>query len=272
VTSPTRASETFEVIAEIDPPVGPDLARVRDQIDGWRPVASRFLVPDNHLGRATVSSIVVAHRVGSLGAPAIACLNARDRNLLGVRRDLLTARHLGVDELLLVYGDRPTVGERASGMTVRTMVEECVAAGMRCGVTTRLAPLPVWKRHVDRLFVQVSWSIGELLRWRDANPHVASAYAGVMVLASAAMARRVGAQIPELRAPDALVDSLEHDRDAGVRWAASMVSAIRESGAFAGAHLIAGRRHAEIVSALHESLDAHKSVGPVMERTVMERT
>ena len=45
-----------------------------------------------------------------MGGRAIACLNARDRNVLGFRRDLLTAAAYGVDEFLFVYGDRPETG------------------------------------------------------------------------------------------------------------------------------------------------------------------
>ena len=50
-----------------------------------------------------------------MGGRSIACLNARDRNLLGFRRDLLTASlAYGVDEFLFVYGDR---GSRGSART-----------------------------------------------------------------------------------------------------------------------------------------------------------
>lgn len=54
-------------------------------------ITNTFLVPDNHIGRAVVSSIAVAHEVVEMGGTAIACLNARERNTLGFRRDLLTA-------------------------------------------------------------------------------------------------------------------------------------------------------------------------------------
>jgi 5,10-methylenetetrahydrofolate reductase len=246
------ASPPFEVIAEIETAVGADLGRVREQVDGLRPVATRFLVPDNHVGRATVSSLVVADRVQAMGPRAIACVNARDRNLLGLRRDLLTARHLGIGELLLVYGDEPTAGERAGSMNVRTMVDECNGAGVHYGVTTRLRPLPAWKRQAARIFVQVSWSLDALLRWRDANPIDSPVYAGVMVLPSAATARRIGDRVPELRAPVDLVDALEHDGDAGVRRAAELVAGVRASGAFAGVHLVGGGRYREITAALIE--------------------
>src|ERR1700683_3492080 len=85
----------FEVVSEVEPAMQPDLTKVRHQVGVLAPVSDAFLVPDNHLGRATVSSIAVAHEVASMGVRAIACLNSRDRNRLGFRRDLLTAGAYG---------------------------------------------------------------------------------------------------------------------------------------------------------------------------------
>jgi hypothetical protein len=107
-----RVSDRFEVVCEIEPPTRPDLMHVRHQIGVLSEVASSFLIPDNHIGRATVSSIAVAHEVERMGGRSIACLNARDRNLLGFRRDLLTAAAYGVDQFLFVYGDRPSCETR----------------------------------------------------------------------------------------------------------------------------------------------------------------
>src|SRR5207344_374428 len=116
--------DAFEVVCEIEPATRPDLTRVRHQIGVLSTIASRFLIPDNHIGRATVSSVAVAHEVAQMGCRAVACINARDRNLLGFRRDLLTAAAYGVGEFLFVYGDRPTSGARTSELTVRAMIEE----------------------------------------------------------------------------------------------------------------------------------------------------
>ena len=93
----------FELICEIEPATDPDLRRVRHQIGVLSSISSVFLIPDNHIGRATVSSIAVAHEVIQMGGRAIACLNARDRNTLGFRRDLLTAAAYGVEELSLIH-------------------------------------------------------------------------------------------------------------------------------------------------------------------------
>jgi hypothetical protein len=40
------------------------------------PVARSFLIPDNHNGRPTMSSIAVAHKVSAMGGASIACLNS----------------------------------------------------------------------------------------------------------------------------------------------------------------------------------------------------
>src|SRR5436305_981305 len=116
--------ERFGIVCEIEPATRPDLMRVRHQIGVLSRVASSFLIPDNHIGRATVSSIAVAHEVERMGGRSIACLNARDRNLLGFRRDLLTAAAYGVDQFLFVYGDRPSSGARTGQLTVQSMIEE----------------------------------------------------------------------------------------------------------------------------------------------------
>ena len=116
---------SFEIICEIEPrdAARPEACPPPDRRARARsPIA--FLVPDNHIGRATVSSVAVAHEVGAMGGRAIACLNARDRNVLGMRRDLLTAAAYGVDEFLCVYGDRPAVGARVEQLSVRDMIRE----------------------------------------------------------------------------------------------------------------------------------------------------
>src|SRR5580698_8709149 len=117
----------FEVICEVEPATKPEVMHVRHQIGVMSRIASGFLIPDNHIGRATVSSIAVAHEVALMGGQAIACLNARDRNLLGFRRDLLTAAAYGVDQFLFVYGDRPSSGDRTGELTVRSMMGEARA-------------------------------------------------------------------------------------------------------------------------------------------------
>jgi methylenetetrahydrofolate reductase (NADPH) len=257
---PPRPSTPFATVCEIEPPTRPDLTRVRHQIGVLTPVTDAFLIPDNHLGRATVSSVAVAAEVQAMGGRSIACLNSRDRNRLGLRRDLLTAAAYGVEQFLLVFGDDPGEGGRTSDLTVRTMIDEVRAAAdqpafagsapFRVGVTTGLRPFPKWKLEADFVFAQISYSLDRLLAWRESVHIDVPVYAGVMVIASAGMAARISATIPDLGIPDELVAAVERDRRAGVEAACDLVRSIEDSGAFDGVHLVPVSRYREVAMRL----------------------
>jgi 5,10-methylenetetrahydrofolate reductase len=247
----------FEVVCEIEPPTSADMGIVREQIAVLRRSCDAFLVPDSHLGRATVSSVAVAHEVAYLQGRAVACLNARDRNLLGFRRDLLTAAAYGVDELLFVYGDSPQHGERSS-LTVRQMLEELRsiddAGRFRVGVTADVTrDLPGWKRGADFAFTQISLDEQAVIRWRDRTGFDGQVYAGVVVLASDKMAVRLRELIPGFEVPDALMADLARDGSVGVEHAIEQVVRLRDSGAVDGVHLIPARQFRQTADALERA-------------------
>ena len=251
----------FELVCEVEPATKPDLRDVRHQIGVMSRIASAFLIPDNHIGRATVSSIAVAHEVDLMGGRAIACINARDRNILGFRRDLLTAAAYGVREFLFVYGDRPETGARSDDLTVHRMLDEARSfsaqqadCDLRLAVTTRPAAMPAWKLEADALFVQVTHDVDALVDWRRSTSFAGPVYAGVLVFGSAAMAQKLSADVPQLAAPPSTIEALERDPTAGVRLAVDTVLAIRESGAFAGAHVVPVRKYRELAATLESRL------------------
>ncbi len=251
-------STDFEILCEIEPATRPDLTHVRHQIGVLSTVADAFLIPDNHIGRATVSSIAVAHEVGLMGGRSIACINAHDRNILGFQRDLLTSAAYGVNEFLFVYGDRPEAGARSDDLTVRSMLAEArrfggrsdVTGPLRLGVASRSRPLPPWKRDADFLLAQVSFSIEALLEWRASIDFAGPVFAGVMVLPSASMARKLSTDIPELAIAEPIISLLDRDRGAGVEMAVELIGAIRDSHAFDGVHLIPTARYREVSARL----------------------
>jgi methylenetetrahydrofolate reductase (NADPH) len=250
----------FRVLCEIEPPRTPDIENVRHQIETLKPVVDAFLIPDNHLGRATVSSVAVAHEVSYMGGRSIACLNARDRNLLGFRRDLLTAAAYGVDHFLFVYGDAPREGRRAEDLTVRGMINEVRSFGtgrlfhgypdFRVGTTAKVGHPLAWRAHADFVFVQIHFSVDRLVRWREQLDFDGRIYAGVLVLASARMAQRVNAAIPEIRIPTRVIDKLDDDPEIGLELACEQIEAIEESGAFDGIHLVPVSRYREMADRL----------------------
>ena len=254
--------KAFEIICEIEPATRPDLTHVRHQIGVLSPVASAFLIPDNHIGRSTISSIAVAHEVQLMGGRSVACINARDRNLLGFHRDLLTATAYGVNEFLFVYGDRPETGSRSDDLTVRSMITEArqfahrpdVGDRFRIGVASGLRSIPAWKQEADFLLTQVSFSVEDLVHWRTTCDFEGPVFAGVMVLPSVSMARKLSAEVPQLAVPEPIIRLLDANRDAGVDIACDLIEQLRESEAFDGVHLIPVNRYREMASRLESML------------------
>jgi 5,10-methylenetetrahydrofolate reductase len=252
--------DTFEVVCEIEPATRPDLTRVRHQIGVLSTIATRFLIPDNHIGRATVSSVAVAHEVAQMGCRAVACVNARDRNLLGFRRDLLTAAAYGVEEFLFVYGDRPETGGRSDDLTVRSMID--MARGfaeeqnlpMRIGVSCGLGAVPAWKHHADVWYLQVSYDLDAMISWRSSIEFDGAIYAGVMVLPSASMARKISVDVPQLAVPRPILERLDTNPDVGVDLAVELVTDVRDSNVFDGVHLIPVTRYRQVATALESKL------------------
>jgi methylenetetrahydrofolate reductase (NADPH) len=252
--------DEFAILCEIEPSRRPDIERVREQIEVLRPACDAFLIPDNHLGRATVSSVAVAHEVAYMGGRSIACINARDRNVLGFRRDLLTAAAYGVDHFLFVYGDPPKEGRRSEDLTVRGMIDEVHAFGtgplfqgypdFRIGTVAKTGRSLQWRTRADFVFVQVTYSFDRLFRWRESLDYDGKIYAAVLVLASSRMAQRINASIPDIRIPQRIIDKLDDDPMVGIDLACEQIDALKESGAFDGVHLVPVGRFREMAARL----------------------
>jgi methylenetetrahydrofolate reductase (NADPH) len=256
------SGEHFSILCEIEPSRRPNIDHVRNQIDVLNPVVDAFLIPDNHLGRATVSSVAVAHEVAYMGGRSIACVNARDRNLLGFRRDLLTAAAYGVDHFLFVYGDPPKEGRRTEDLTVRGMINEVRDFGtgalfegypdFKIGTVAKTGKPLTWRSAADFLFVQITYAPRRLIEWRVSLDFQGGVYVGVLVLASARMARRINATIPEIRVPERVIDKLESDPEYGIDYAIEQIQTIKESGLFDGVHLVPVTRYRQIAARLSD--------------------
>jgi methylenetetrahydrofolate reductase (NADPH) len=197
-----------------------------------------------------------------MGVRAIACLNCRDRNRLGFRRDLLTAAAYGVDRFLCVFGDQPESGGRSNDLNVRGMLEEVRTFGssetfsnhgpFTVGVTSRLIPLPDWKREADSLFVQASFDLERLVSWRESLEFDGKVFAGIIVVASAAMAKALVETTGQIDLPDGLLEDIDRNRNAGVERACALMGEIRSTGLFDGVHLIPVGRYRTVAAQLEQ--------------------
>lgn len=262
--SAESGSGRFEILCEIEPPSTPGMGRVHEQLDVLKGRCDAFLVPDSHLGRATLSSLAVAKEVVDRDMQAVVCLNARDRNELGLQRDLLTAVAYGIHEILFVYGDKPSDGDRST-LKVSKMLQLArsgpFAHNLRLGVAADVRKdLPDWKHQADFVLTQMSFDVEAVSQWRERIGFSGLVYAGVVVLASEKMALRLIDVVPGFSVPDALMTDLRRRPNAGVDAAVATVRAHRSAGSVSGVQLIPARRFRESAEALGlDQLDRGRS-------------
>ena len=96
----------------------------------------------------------------------------------------------------------------------------------------------------------MSFDLDELLGWRPTVDFDGPVLAGVLVLTSSKMARRIASTLTEVNVPDALIDRLDDDPDAGVEHALDLLAQLEQSGVYDGVHLIPVTRVAQVAERL----------------------
>jgi methylenetetrahydrofolate reductase (NADPH) len=231
---------SFRLIYELEPPREPDLRKVRWQIDVMGPGVDAILIPDNHLGRAALSSVALAIEVQNKGFTPLVALNARDRNRLRLKSDLMTLRAYGVEEVLLLHGDR-SVDEQWR-LTVREMLEEESGDGLRRGVVANVGKPLGWRQKADFVFTKLAFGSADFPSWRANAGFAGDVYCGVIALSDRSIAKKVLQNIPDLNEPTGYLAAFDNDDEAGFTAALSELDRLLDSGAD-GAHLVvpAGR-------------------------------
>jgi 5,10-methylenetetrahydrofolate reductase len=238
---------SFRLILEIAPPRQPDLGKVVRQIELFGPLVDAILVPDNSLGTAAMSSIVLGLEVRRRGMPPVVALNARDRNHIRLESDFITLRASGIEEVLLLYGD--AVDRGRSDLTVREMLGCPAGEGLRRGVAATAGRRLGWKGGADFLVSKLDFGRADLAEWRRATGFRGPVYGGVLALADEAMTRKVCEGVAGLDPPKDLLDAFAREGEAGFRHAIGLLEHLMRTGVD-GAHLVVPgrwRRFAEIL-------------------------
>jgi 5,10-methylenetetrahydrofolate reductase len=118
------------------------------------------------------------------------------------------------------------------------------------GVTSRLAPLPTWKRDADFVFVQAGFDLQALRRWSDSLIFGGRVYAGLLVVASLAMTKTLAEATGQMTIAGALLKALDTDPNASVDTACNLRADLRRGGGFDGVHLIPVGRYRQVAARL----------------------
>ncbi len=108
----------FLVTSEIAPPKGVDLKEVLDEIEPLKGRVDAVNVTDLQSSVMKTGSLATCHLLKDRGFEPIYQLTCRDRNRLALQSDLLSASALGIENVLLLTGDHPSLGDHPDAKAV----------------------------------------------------------------------------------------------------------------------------------------------------------
>ncbi len=104
-------SGKFVVAAELQPPKGNRLTELFEQADRLRASVDVILIPDLQNAIMRLGSLSVCALLKARETETVFTLSCSDRNRLALQSDLLNASALGLDNVLILQGDSPSIGD-----------------------------------------------------------------------------------------------------------------------------------------------------------------
>ena len=108
----------FVVTSEIGPPKGVDIKEVLEDADLIKSRVDAINVTDLQSSVMRIGSLAICHLLKDRGIEPIFQMTCRDRNRLALQSDLLSASVLGIENVLLLTGDYPTLGDHPEAKPV----------------------------------------------------------------------------------------------------------------------------------------------------------
>ena len=105
------ASGKFVVVAELQPPKGNRLTDLFEQADRLRGRVDAIHIPDLQNAIMRLGSLSVCTLLKARETETIFTLSCGDRNRLALQSDILNASALGLDNILILQGDSPSIGD-----------------------------------------------------------------------------------------------------------------------------------------------------------------
>jgi methylenetetrahydrofolate reductase (NADPH) len=281
----------FAVTAEIAPPASADPQALLDKALPLRGLADAVNVTDGAQARVSMSPLAAAAILVRNGIEPILQLSCRDRNRIALQSDLLGAAALGIENVLMLRGDDPTVGDQPDTRPVFDLDTQALvqtAAMMRdagklpsgralqgkpnlfIGATdSPLDPQPNWKPDKLRAkieagaeFMQTQFCMNldvlarYLRRLADEGLLARTFFLiGIAPLASAQSAQWMRKNLPGVVISDAIVTRMERATDGkaeGKRICVELLQQLSDMRGVAGAHVMAPLNEAALAPTLAE--------------------
>jgi methylenetetrahydrofolate reductase (NADPH) len=268
-------SGEFLVTTEVGPPKGVDVSEMIHNIDVLKDKVDAINVTDHQSSVMRFPSLGGCLLVKELGGEPILQMTCRDRNRLALQADLLLAYSRGIVNVLCLTGDSIDVGDHRDAKPVfdsdsvqllkmiRTMESGkdvggndlkgvpkfCLGASVHPEADFIEPQLIKFDKKVaaGAQFFQTQgiFDIASLRRFMQyASQFDIKILAGIIVLASARMAKYMNDNVPGIIVPQTIIDELASvekgkGRQKGIEIAARLTKTIKEENLSHGIHIMA---------------------------------
>lgn len=129
-----KLGKQFVFTVEINPPKGPSLEKVKKGVSSLKKIkVDAVNISDSPMARVRISPVALAHILKEeLGLEAIVHFTCRDRNLISLQSELLGASALGIQNILALTGDPPSLGDHPRARPVFDVTSEGLVSILNC--------------------------------------------------------------------------------------------------------------------------------------------
>jgi 5,10-methylenetetrahydrofolate reductase len=111
-------SGKFIIVSEIQPPKGIDTRELLENADFIKGRVDFVVVPDLQNAVMRLGSLATCHFLKEKGVRPILQIACRDRNRLALQSDLLNAAAFGIENIIVVKGEDPSLGDHPEAKPV----------------------------------------------------------------------------------------------------------------------------------------------------------
>ena len=238
-------SGKFVVTSEIGPPKGIDVKQLLEDAELIRTRVDAINVTDLQSSVMRLGSLAVCFLLKQKGFEPIYQLTCRDRNRLALQSDILSAAALGIENLLLLTGDHPALGDHpeakpvfdldsvqllqvvkklqeGSDMQGNKLIGEppefCMGAVVNPGADPLEPQIMKMEKKIaagaEFFQTQAVYDIEVFENFLNKTKHLKTKImAGIVLLKSAGMARYMNKNVAGVSVPDDLIKEMEETKD-----------------------------------------------------------
>jgi len=234
----------FVVTSEIGPPKGTDIKEMLEDAELIKGRVDAINVTDLQSSVMRVGSLAVCHLLMDRGIEPIFQVTCRDRNRLALQSDLLSASILGIENILALTGDYPTLGDHPEakpvfdlgsvqllevirmlqggkdmkGNPLKGTPKFCAGAVVNPGADPLEPEIIKMEKKIEagaQFFqTQAVYDVELFKRFLDAAKHLKTTiFAGIVLLKSAGMAKYMNKNVAGVFVPDNLIQEMETTKD-----------------------------------------------------------